>query len=294
MSKLCKGAEFYNPRQTSSHQRIRDGFVDDVTTFFNFGLAPMPQHNAGPGELASGLHREAQTWERLVCSTGGQLELPKCLCCLMIFDSKPDGTPTLLKAADMGTDLTRMSTGTSTARTETEHRDCSKAHRTLGLHPAPCPDGLPTNSSHGTPHEERSIRERPCPSSLQPMRSSHCLLNDVAPEHGALSPVQLHDQTAIAPCPEEDDLDQPLEVGLQLQNCPRRRFLGIGDRHLCYEQGIDATLQLLKHIRANSKLGDFLKIGLDWTQLHAGVSFPILETTRRALPHLDHGWFVST
>jgi hypothetical protein len=65
-----------------------------------------------------------------------------------------------------------------------------------------------------------------------------------------------------------------------------RRFLGTGDRHLYYEQGIGATLQLLKHIRANSKLGDFLKIGLNWTQLHAGVSFPILENTRRALAGL--------
>jgi hypothetical protein len=51
MSKLCKGAEFCNPGQTSSHQRIGDGFVDDVTTFFNFGLAPMLQRNVGPGEL---------------------------------------------------------------------------------------------------------------------------------------------------------------------------------------------------------------------------------------------------
>jgi hypothetical protein len=53
------------------------------------------------------------------------------------------------------------------------------------------------------------------------MRSSHCLLDDVAPKYGALSSVQLHDQTAIAPHPEEDDLTQPLEEGLQLQNCPR-------------------------------------------------------------------------
>jgi hypothetical protein len=96
MSKLCKGAEFCNPPQTSSHQRIGDGFVGNVTTFFNFSLAPMLQRNVGPGELASGLHREAQTWERLLYSTGGQLELPKCLYYLMLFDSKRDGTPALL------------------------------------------------------------------------------------------------------------------------------------------------------------------------------------------------------
>ena len=54
----------------------------------------------------------------------------------MIFDSKLDGTPILRKADDMGTDLIRMTTGTSETSTEIKHRNCSKAHRTLGLHPA--------------------------------------------------------------------------------------------------------------------------------------------------------------
>ena len=73
-----------------------------------------------------------------------------------------------------------------------------------------------------------------------------------------------------------------------------RRFLGIGDRHLYYKQGIVGTLQLLKHIRSGSKLGTFVQIGLDWTQLHAGVSFPILEETSLSLPHLEPGWFPTT
>jgi hypothetical protein len=75
--------------------------------------------------------------------------------------------------------------------------------------------------------------------------------------------------------------------------CPRR-FLGIGNHHLCNEQGIGGTLQFFKHIRSDSKLGTFLKIALDWTQLHAGVSFPILENTRLSLPHLEQGWFPAT
>jgi hypothetical protein len=137
MSNLCQGAEFCNPRQTSSHRRIGDGFVDDVTNFFNFGLAAMLLHEHGPIELAKGLKTEAQTWERLLCSTGGQLKLPKCLHCLMMFDFHPVGAPTHRPATDMGTDLIQMTTGASLTSTEIEHRDCSKAHRTLGLHPAP-------------------------------------------------------------------------------------------------------------------------------------------------------------
>ena len=66
MSKLYRGAEFCNPRQTASHQRIGDGFVDGVTNFFNFGLAEMLLDDFGPVELAKGLRDEAQTWERLL------------------------------------------------------------------------------------------------------------------------------------------------------------------------------------------------------------------------------------
>ena len=111
MSKHCRGAEFRNPRQTASHQRIGDGFVDDVTNFFNFGLAAMPLDNFGPVELAKGLQHKVQTWERLLYSTGGQLKLPKCL--YQIFDSKPDGRLILCKVNNMGMDRIRMTTGTS-------------------------------------------------------------------------------------------------------------------------------------------------------------------------------------
>jgi hypothetical protein len=88
MSQMCSGAEFCNPTQTVSHRRIGDGFVDDVTNFKNFGLAKMLRQHYGPIELAQSLQQEAQTWERLLYSSGGQLELSKCLYYLMIFDSK--------------------------------------------------------------------------------------------------------------------------------------------------------------------------------------------------------------
>lgn len=69
---------------------------------------------------------------------------------------------------------------------------------------------------------------------------------------------------------------------------------GIGDHHVYFEhQGVGQTLQLLKHIRSAAKLGSFLQIGLDWTQLHAGVSFPILTRPKTALPHLESSIVVS-
>jgi hypothetical protein len=84
----------------------------------------------------AGLQSEAQSGERLLFSTGGQLELSKCLYYIMSYEFKPDGTSTLRKAEDMGTDLINLTTGTSDTTTDIEHRDCSEAHKTLELHPA--------------------------------------------------------------------------------------------------------------------------------------------------------------
>jgi hypothetical protein len=79
MSKMCSGAEICNPRNTTLHQRTGDGFVDDASNFFSFGLANMLRNDFDFRELTKGLQTEAQTWERPLYSTGGQLELSKCL-----------------------------------------------------------------------------------------------------------------------------------------------------------------------------------------------------------------------
>ncbi len=294
MSKLCKGAEFCNPRQTESHQRTGDGFVDDVTNFRNFGLANMLANNYGPIELAHGLKTEAQIWERLLHSTGGQLELPKCLYYLMIFDFKPNGTPFLRKASDMGTDLISLTTGASPTLTEIEHRDCSEAHRTLGLHPAPNGSQITQALELRTKSDRFATGMAKAPLSRYEART-------------ALWAMWLPSMTFCLPCTtltkKQCHHIQKKMVSVSLSKrgfsskTPRavvfgpRRLLGIGDRHLYHEQGIGATLQFLKHVRSSSQLGTFLQIGLDWTQLHAGVSFSILENTTQPLPHLEKGWF---
>jgi hypothetical protein len=205
MTKLCQGAEFCNARQSASHTRTGDGFVDNVTNFRNFGLADMLLHDCGPVELASGSQHKAQTWERLLCSTGGQLELSKHLHCLMMFDFKPDGAPSPRKAADMGTDLINLTTGASNTKTEIKHRNCFKAHRTLGLHPAPNGCQL-AQALRATAFLPAWLRH------LELMQVPHRLLDDVAPQHDPLSSLQPHDQAQAPPRPEEDDQCQLVEA----------------------------------------------------------------------------------
>jgi hypothetical protein len=176
MSKLCTGTEFCNPRCTASHKRTGDGFVDDVTNFFNFGQAAMLLHDYDSTKLAVGLQSEAQTWEHLLFLTSGQLKLLKCLYYIMFYEFKPDGMPTLCKAEDMGTDLINLTMGTSNMTTEIEHRNCSEAHRTLGLHLSP----IGCQHRQATELQLKSDRFAACPS-MSPVtryeaRTSYCKL----------------------------------------------------------------------------------------------------------------------
>ena len=98
-----------------------------------------------------------------------------------------------------------------------------------------------------------------------------------------------------------NDVDQPLEVEIQLQNSsysrlwpsafPRDWQMSPLPRARHWRHSSAAQ----KHLRSDSsKLGTFFQIGFNWTQLHAGISFLIMENTACSLPHLETGWFPAT
>ena len=75
MLKLCHRVLFCNPRNQLAHRRTSDGFVDDVTHWSNLGLLLSLLNGVSVQDIASGLEREGQSWERLLWTMGGKLEL---------------------------------------------------------------------------------------------------------------------------------------------------------------------------------------------------------------------------
>jgi hypothetical protein len=71
------------------------------------------------------------------------------------------------------------------------------------------------------------------------------------------------------------------------------RYGGLGFRDLFVEQGIGQVEMLVRHLRANSTQGTLIRITLAWWQLVVGVSYPLLETTNMAIPHLAPNWLSS-
>jgi hypothetical protein len=81
-----------------------------------------------------GLEKEGQTWEHYCGTTGGKLELSKCLYYLLFYTFDDDGT--LHGKANMeGT--SNLTSGLSPVQNPIDHRDNSQAHRTLGIWPTP-------------------------------------------------------------------------------------------------------------------------------------------------------------
>jgi len=67
---------------------------------------------------------------------------------------------------------------------------------------------------------------------------------------------------------------------------------GLDFRHLGFEQGVQQTLQLVKHMRAASTNGSLYRSLIDAYQIHSGLPQPILEDTR-TLPWSSPGWMTS-
>jgi len=68
---------------------------------------------------------------------------------------------------------------------------------------------------------------------------------------------------------------------------------GLGFCHLHTKQGLQKVLQILKHIRTNTPLGDTITIAIKAHQIHAGVALPILEYTD-PIPWMTDRWLSNT
>jgi hypothetical protein len=134
---VMPGSGILRPYTGILTQRTGDGFVDDVSNVFNFGLTAMLSAQYSEQMIANGMQAEAQTWERLLWLTSGALELSKCFFYIMSWDFHKNGTPILLSPIKMETIDIRLTSGTDPSPHKIEHKSVYEAHRTLGVWPPP-------------------------------------------------------------------------------------------------------------------------------------------------------------
>jgi hypothetical protein len=296
MLKLCHGVSFCDPSNTLTHRRTSDGFVDDVTHWFNLGLVFSLINNVSVQDIAAGLEREGQTWERLLWTTGGKLELSKCLCYILFCVFEPDGKPRMETVTNMGDDLVSLTSGLDPIPNQIEHRDCSEAHRTLGMWPAPNGDAEKQCDESFAKSKRFSQGVVKSPMSRYQASTSYWTMYIPSVTFGIGSTLMNLEQL--------DNIQKPMinailpKMGFSSKTCRHvvfgpRKYLGIGARDLVKERGVQQILLLLKHIRSDQDLSTLLRIALEWFQLQAGITSPILECPNLKLPYLEDGWFTT-
>jgi hypothetical protein len=294
MDALCHGAEFCDPTQAFSHQRTGDGFVDDVANVFNFGLAAMITAHYSEQMIAQGMQAEAQTWERLLHSTGGALELSKCFFYVMAWKFKKDGTPMLLTPDEMPDISIHLTTGTSDTLHPIAHKSTYDAHKTLGVKPNPSADTaacFTTQLAKGNCISE-GVRLSPMERNEALMGYRHIWLPSVGYPL-ACWPLCEDDLYQI----EKNSVNAFLpKMGFSRTTCRAivfgsKKFGGFGLTRLRDFQGVNQISLFLQHIRLYDSIGVMYHIGYCWYQLYCGTSFAMLSQPAATLPHAPAGWF---
>jgi hypothetical protein len=296
MYEHCHGVSFCDPVNELNHRRTSDRFVDDITHFFNMGLKHSLQTTIQVSDIIRGLEQEGQTRERLLWTTGGKLELSKCLYCLLIYKFAPDGTPHLEAATNMEQDHVALTPETSPIRNPIDHQDNSQAHITFGIWLTPEGTQAKQYSESLTKSKRFANGGIEAPMTRYEAATAYWTMwllsvtfgfSSTTLNYRQLDAIQKLMINAILP-----KMGYSLKTTRDVVFGPRR-YLGIGLRHLGPEQGVQQTLLLLKHLQANHKLSTLLRIGLTWFQLHAGITEPVLECPDTYIPYLEIGWFRS-
>ena len=90
MSKLVKGIQFLDPSQTLHYSAVAKMFIDDSSKAVNSFLRWLHSPPSSE-EIISSLERTAQTWERLLWTSGGLLNLEKCAYYILQWDFDEEG-----------------------------------------------------------------------------------------------------------------------------------------------------------------------------------------------------------
>jgi hypothetical protein len=271
-----------------------DGFVDDVANVFNFGLAAMLAVDYAEQMLATGMQAEAQTWERLLWSTGGALELSKCFCYIMTWRFHKNGTPILLTPTEMPDIAVNLTSGNDPNPHQIEHKSVYAAHRPLGVWPPPAGSN-PTQFLKSLVRSNtiaEGVRLNPLARNEALMGYRHIWLPSVG---YPLACWGLHDIQLRKV--EKNAVNAFLpKMGFCCKTSRAvifgsKRYGGFGLTRLRDYQGVNQTILFLQHIRLFDSVGKMMHLGYCWYQMFCGTSFPLFGNPATVLSYSPVGWF---
>lgn len=281
-------------------RRWMDGFVDDTTAWINRFVEEImdefAQEDSIAEKIVGDLADTSQWWEQLLYSTGGKLELSKCLYYVLSWQFDEEGRASLRpQNAIPGRQIT-VTSSAGEGIEEIKHVDCKQAHKTLGV--MECPALVYTEEYARLQNKVTALTRHLVVDPMYPGDAVTMYQSIMIPSVG-YSLVAMSFSRA-----ELDSLNGPaLNLVLTQMGYNRKApravvhgpeyYGGIGLQSFHVKMGTDKVLALLRHLRHQGKVGKAIRICMDWFQLIAGISFDSFRDPARLLPYAVGDWFPS-
>jgi len=271
-------------------RRWMDGFVDDTTAWINRYVEEMMDEYVEDdiaGTIVSDLQDTSQWWEQLLYSTGGQLELSKCLYYVLSWQFDEEGRPMLRTKEQIPGAQIAVQSSAGTGSQKIKHVDCTTAHKTLGV--MECPALVYTDEYARLKNKVTALTRHLVVDPMYPGDAMTMYWSILLPSVG-------YSLVAMSFTREElDELNGPplklilTQMGYH-RSTPRavvhgpEYYGGLGLQSFYVKMGTDKVLALIRHLRHQGKVGKATRICMDWFQLISGVSFDSFRDPARILP----------
>jgi hypothetical protein len=282
---LANDAIITSPLSTTTTNHKISGFVDDTTTL-------QIKHFTAMIYIILFLQHDAQTWERLLHTSGGKLEIQKCVFALFEWTSDHWGRPTLKKS----TNNTLHIRNSDTQQIATiPQMATSEAYKYVGVQIAP--DGNMTS-------QIKDLKKK-CDDMASILSTTYFNASDAnqgyttvfAPSVKYVLPVTSISHSILQTMQTRTVSSVLSRLGFN-RHMPRsvvfapKKYGGIGLLNLPTEQGICQIQLLLSHLRSRSYLHDSIIILLESFQLSAGMQDSPLSITE-SYTHIHSPWIQS-
>jgi hypothetical protein len=287
-NKRAHGCHFEDPTGEFSWKRAIDMFVDDAYLYHLIALG------LGASALMAIITHDISSWSKILWTSGGAVNYQKSFYSMLIWKFNANGTAYLAKEQDLPPNTVNIPNPSKPEETHTVKRKCvTAASKTLGVFKAA--------DLSQTGEYQHLIRK----TTRFAKALVSCPLNHV---HSwlAYNTVYIPSVTYSTPTTALDEqkwdkiqkllkpiLLQKLGLPTTLPNgivYGNQYFGGIGLLQLFAEQGIGQTLLFMRHIRAQTTIGNQIIIALRHYQLATGLTDSVLEDTRE-IPYVKIPWF---
>jgi hypothetical protein len=277
----------FDPTQQHSHSSNVKMFIDDASNSTGKSLQWLHEPPT-PLKVNKLLRHDAQTWERLLRTSGGLINLTKCLFYVSFWRFDSEGRASLIPKNELPPLL--LSSGSSPSHVPVIQYNSDQAHKYLGNHMAPNFQ-MKTAYSHllvSSNHFARRLAASP----ISRRDAWIAYFAVYIPAMIYTFPVTTHIAKSLRTLQSKALRSTLNKLGFNCNTPLAVAFgpsvnLGLSLRDLPTAQGIALFVMLVRHFRSQSDQGCLLFITLTWWQLFMGTSYPLLERPQESLPYDD-------